>query len=212
MQQNRIHSNDSTTEAQSHSEFVNTTRELVIQHSRELQPGEIQDCIDRGKTKQLLQKVWEFAGCYRLWPERLLARSDITNDLRDSLRQRYHDKNGLKGTVPLEHLAKSIGISLPDPPPQGWLISSAIISAEHSQLSEALGKYFANECLPNWPELTSTVAGALNIDLPVVDPIAQSTAFYHELSFDQDRDIFAEAAQAYAIQHTIYTNQIRALI
>lgn len=212
MRQNRIHNSEFATDQQSSSEFVNATREMVLQHSQRLDLSEIQDCINHDKTHQLMLKVWEFAGCYHLWPEALLSRTDLTATLRNVLQRHHIENDKHKNTTAFKHLAQSLGISLPDPPPQGWLISSAVTCAELSQLSEALGKYFANDCLRNLPELTNNIAHTLNIDVPLVDQSPQSIHFHHELSHEQDRAIFSGAAQAYAIQFTIYTNQIRALI
>ena len=185
---------------------------MVAQHSHELHHNEIQDFIDRGKTKQLLLKLWEFAGCYPLWPKALLGRTDITVKLRDTLQLHLSQMNGFGDTTPFQKLAESLGVDLPDPAPQGWLISSAVISADNTSLPEALGKYFANECLPNWPALARSLANIPDIDLNFFTRNPRPENYYHELAHNQDKGVFTEAAQAYAIQRTIYMNQIRALI
>ena len=109
-------------------------------------------------------------------------------------------------------MAESLCINLPDPAPQGWLISSVVLSAESRPLPEALGKFFANECLSEWSELAISIADIPNVDLTFFSQKPQSSNILHELSRDQNRAAFTEAAQAYAIQRTIFMNQIRALI
>ena len=127
---------------------------IARKNSKELTSYEVEQLLGKQLLPSVIRHLWGFTGYFYRWPETLLKRPDVPDEMQHVLEINLADELGLNGTLPhrllFSNMAHSLGVALdPDEPPNAFM-RVILHQAQSLSFAEALGQFFANEITSKW--------------------------------------------------------------
>ena len=191
---------------------------ITRKNAKELVSVEVERLLNQRLLTATIRHFWGFTGHFYRWPQALLKRPDIPDELQTVLKMNLADELGHNGTLPhrllFSNMAHSLGVALdPEAPPNGFM-SDILHQAGTLSFAEALGQFFANEITSKWAGFIEVFQNNFACDMAFFNVHCDEQHHSHILLNDIPQGCMADFLRGvihFSKMRAAYMNEIREL-